>query len=66
MSLVQRQREFLVFSCIVLAALGAAVFVYQPLWGKVTGARPWSWGLDIAGGSYLVYDVDLSVYFHKY
>lgn len=57
---MQRQREVLLFSCIVLGALVAGVFAYQPLWSRFSGARPWSLGLDIAGGSYLVYDVDLS------
>ena len=44
---------------VVAISILAGVFSYQPLWGKVSGFRPWSFGLDIAGGSSLLYDVDL-------
>lgn len=44
---------------LILAAV-AGVFVYQPLWQKISGFRPWKLGLDLAGGTYLVYQVDLS------
>lgn len=45
---------------IFIFSLGAAFFVYQPLWQKVSSFRPWSLGLDVAGGSFLTYDIDLS------
>ncbi len=38
----------------------AGLFVYQPFWEKYSSFRPWHLGLDLAGGSYLVYRVDLS------
>jgi len=43
----------------VVTVIGA-LFVYQPLWGKLSSFRPWRLGLDVAGGSYLEYQVDLS------
>jgi len=50
----------LTFVAVLILSLLAGVFVYQPLWGQVSDARPWSLGLDLAGGSYLAYDIDLS------
>lgn len=44
---------------VVAISIFAGVFSYQPLWEKAGGFRPWSLGLDIAGGSSLLYDVDL-------
>jgi preprotein translocase subunit SecD len=41
-------------------ALGAAVFSYEPLWQQISSFRPWSLGLDLAGGSLLTYEIDLS------
>lgn len=45
---------------VIVLALAAAVFDYQPLWQKISGFRPWTLGLDLSGGSYLVYQIDLS------
>jgi preprotein translocase subunit SecD len=48
---------FLVF--IALLSIVAGFFVYQPD-SKTDEWRPWKLGLDLAGGSYLVYEIDLS------
>lgn len=45
-------------SLIVVAAVGAAIFVYPKYVGQ--SFRPWRLGCDLAGGSYLVYEADLS------
>lgn len=42
------------------AAVLAGFFVYQPLWSKYSSFRPWKLGLDLAGGAYLVYEIDLN------
>ncbi|MDP3725248.1 MAG: protein translocase subunit SecD [Nanoarchaeota archaeon] len=51
-------RHKLTLIIIVLLSVGAGIFSYQPLWQKISGFRPWSLGLDLEGGSYLIYDVD--------
>lgn len=55
-------RKRLVFILIILIGLSliAGVFDYQPLWGKFSSFRPWRLGLDLVGGSFLVYEIDLS------
>ncbi len=45
---------------VVVLSLCAAVFDYDPLWQKVNSFRPWNLGLDLAGGSLLTYEIDLS------
>lgn len=53
-----RKHPGLFLSIIVIVAIAAAIFVY-PRWigGKV---EPWHLGLDLVGGSHLVYQIDLS------
>ncbi|HXF44126.1 MAG TPA: protein translocase subunit SecD [Candidatus Paceibacterota bacterium] len=55
-------RKRLVFFLVILVIVSAfsAIFVYEPLWQKWSSFRPWRLGLDLAGGTYLVYEVDLS------
>jgi len=43
-----------------LLSVVAGIFSYDPLWQNVSSWRSWTLGLDLAGGSYLVYNVDLS------
>lgn len=50
---------FLIF--IVIVSVVAGIFVYQPAWDKISGWHPWKLGLDLDGGSYLVYEIDLSL-----
>lgn len=53
---------------IIVLSVGLAIFDYQPWWSIINEnlswpyffARPWHLGLDLVGGSYLVYDIDLS------
>lgn len=51
----------LVFILIILIGLSliAGVFDYQPSWSKFSSFRPWRLGLDLVGGSFLVYEIDL-------
>jgi protein-export SecD/SecF family membrane protein len=53
-----RRHPGLFLSLIVIVAIAAAIFVYP----KGFGAKwmPWKLGLDLVGGSHLVYQVDLS------
>ncbi|RJQ28440.1 protein translocase subunit SecD [Candidatus Parcubacteria bacterium] len=53
-----RQRQGLFLGIIVLVAVLAAIFVY-PAWIG-SEYRPWRLGLDLVGGSHLVYEADLS------
>ncbi len=45
---------------IAIIAVAAGIFDYQPLWGTISNFRPWNLGLDLAGGSVLTYDINLS------
>jgi protein-export membrane protein SecD len=49
-----------ILTILVVFALACAVFAYQPLWRTLSGALPWKLGLDLAGGSFLTYEIDLS------
>ncbi len=53
-----RRHPGLFLAVIVLVAIAAAVFVYP----KYLGAKvlPWRLGLDLVGGTHLVYQIDLS------
>lgn len=44
---------------LVILAIIAGVFAYQPLFWKLSHAMPWRLGLDLAGGSFLTYEIDL-------
>src|SRR5689334_21373635 len=54
----KRQNQVLVLACIVLLAIAGGFFVYPKGWGGKH--RPWRLGLDLVGGSHLIYKVDLS------
>lgn len=49
-----------ILTVLIALALACGVFVYQPLWRSITSALSWSLGLDLAGGSFLTYQIDLS------
>jgi preprotein translocase subunit SecD len=53
-----RKNPGLVLFSIIVVAIVAAVFVYPA--GPVGKWQPWRLGLDLVGGSHLVYEVDLS------
>lgn len=50
----------LVLVVVFLLSVVAGFFVYDPLWTKITSFREWTLGLDLAGGSYLIYEIDTS------
>ena len=53
-----RKNPRLVFGLVLIATALAVVFVYP---GNISNTyRPWHLGLDLVGGSHLVYNVDLS------
>lgn len=54
---MRRNYSFFLLLIAVVAIL-AAIFVYPRYWGA--HYRPWRLGLDLVGGSHLVYQVDLS------
>ena len=58
--MISKKRLVAVLVLLVAVAVAAAVFSYEPLWQKISSFRPWSFGLDLAGGSLLTYEVDLS------
>src|SRR3989344_6355821 len=45
---------------IVLMTIAAALFISPQLFDAKYHFRPWKLGLDLSGGSHLVYDIDLS------
>jgi protein-export membrane protein SecD len=53
-----RRHPGLFLSLIVIVAIAAVFFVYPK--GMGTKFMPWKLGLDLVGGSHLVYEVDLS------
>ncbi|MEK7115009.1 MAG: protein translocase subunit SecD [Patescibacteria group bacterium] len=55
-----RKRNFYILILIVAVALLAAVFVYPKTFDKNYNFRNWRLGLDLVGGSHLVYQVDLT------
>lgn len=54
----KRQKQVLALTVIILLAIAGGFFVYPKGWGAKH--RPWRLGLDLVGGSHLVYRVDLS------
>jgi protein-export membrane protein SecD len=50
-----------ILTVLIALALACGIFVYQPLWSSITSALSWSLGLDLAGGSFLTYQIDLSL-----
>ncbi len=56
----KKKNSIAILFFIILISIFAGVFVYQPAWKNISSFRPWKLGLDLAGGSYLVYDIDLS------
>jgi len=53
-----RKHPGLFLGIIVLVAIAAGIFVYPKYWGA--SLQPWRLGLDLVGGSHLVYQIDLS------
>lgn len=55
-----RERTSLILALVFIVFFASAWFSYDPLWTKVSSFRTWNLGLDLAGGSYLTYEIDLS------
>jgi protein-export SecD/SecF family membrane protein len=53
-----RRHPGLYLTIIILVAIAAALFVYPKNWGAKE--LPWRLGLDLVGGTHLVYQIDLS------
>jgi preprotein translocase subunit SecD len=53
-----RRNPGLYLMIVILVAIAAALFVYPQNWGAQT--LPWRLGLDLVGGTHLVYQIDLS------
>ena len=57
---MKNRRLGLLLALIVGLSVASGVFAYQPLWKSLSSALPWKLGLDLAGGSFLTYEIDLS------
>ncbi len=55
---MNRQKSIIFFVCILILATFAGFFVYPKGFGQ--NFRPWRLGLDLVGGSHLVYEIDMS------
>ena len=53
-----RRHPGLYLTIVIIVAIAAALFVYPKNWGAK--ALPWRLGLDLVGGTHLVYQIDLS------
>jgi preprotein translocase subunit SecD len=53
-----RRHPGLFLTIIILVAIAAALFVYPKNWGAQM--LPWRLGLDLVGGTHLIYQIDLS------
>lgn len=53
-----RENPGIFLTLIVILAIVASVFIYPKSWGA--SFLPWKLGLDLVGGSHLVYTIDLS------
>ena len=53
-----RRHPGLYLTIVIIVAIAAALFVYPKNWGAKV--LPWRLGLDLVGGTHLVYQIDLS------
>jgi protein-export SecD/SecF family membrane protein len=53
----RQQSTILIFTGVLILFIASALFVFPMGFGKVN--RPWRLGLDLVGGSYLVYEIDM-------
>lgn len=58
--LKNRKKDIRLLIVVILISIATGIFSYQPLWRSQSKFRPWTFGLDIAGGTSLIYEVDLS------
>ncbi len=55
-----RNRLLAFLTLIIVVSIAAGAFAYEPLWQRISKFRPWSLGLDLAGGTSLTYEIDVS------
>ncbi|OGZ03623.1 MAG: protein-export membrane protein SecD [Candidatus Liptonbacteria bacterium RIFOXYC1_FULL_36_8] len=57
-----KQKNFLILVLVIVVSITALFFVYpvSPVANFATNFRPWKLGLDLVGGSYLIYEADMS------
>lgn len=55
-----KKKLSLILVSVFIISFIAGIFVYEPVWRTLSSFRPWRLGLDLAGGSYLTYEIDLS------
>lgn len=59
-----RQKSMLIFVVVLVVSVAAGIFVFPPAFRKLGFEnelqRPYRFGLDIAGGAQLIYEVDLA------
>ena len=53
----KKQRSFFIFLGILVLAVLSAVFIYPAGYGA--RLKPWRLGLDLVGGSHLIYEIDM-------
>lgn len=53
----RQQSTTLIFTGVLILFVASAIFVFPMGFGKTN--RPWRLGLDLVGGSYLVYEIDM-------
>ncbi len=58
--MTDRRRLVFVLLILILFSVLSGIFTYDPLWKKVSKFQEWRLGLDLAGGSFLTYEMDLS------
>ncbi|MGC9611120.1 MAG: protein translocase subunit SecD, partial [Minisyncoccia bacterium] len=58
--MVSKKRLAAILVFLIALSLCVAVFDYEPLWQKISSFGNWNFGLDLAGGSLLTYEIDLS------
>ncbi len=56
-----KEKRIVLFLILLIGlSLLAGFFDYEPLFKKWSDFRPWQLGLDLAGGSFLIYEIDLN------
>ncbi len=53
-----RKSALVLIACVVAATILGTFFIHPDFWGN--NLRPWRLGLDLVGGTHLVYEIDMS------
>ncbi len=57
---MNRKKYIFIFILLLIVSIVAGLFDYDPFWQRISRGRDWKLGLDLAGGSFLTYEIDLS------